>query len=59
MTGMQLLDVLRAGTREQKLVPVILLAAADDVRTTSMLRADDYISKPFNARELVVRANMQ
>jgi len=56
---MQLLDVLRAGTREQKLVPVILLAAADDVRTTSMLRADDYISKPFNARELVVRANMQ
>jgi response regulator RpfG family c-di-GMP phosphodiesterase len=59
MNGVELLDALRAGTREQQLVPVILLTTINDVRTTDMLRADDYLPKPFNARDIVVRANMQ
>lgn len=41
------------------MVPFIMLTAADDVRPVDALGADDYLSKPFNARELVARAHMQ
>lgn len=59
MSGIELLDALRAGPRDQRTIPVILLTSIDDVRNAGVLRADDYLAKPFNARDLLTRANMQ
>ncbi len=54
-----MISELRAGTRAQRIVPVLLLTAADVVRDGGAIRADDTLSKPFNARELIARADMQ
>jgi two-component system response regulator RegX3 len=51
------LDVLRA-VREDSQVPVIVVSAKDseaDVVTALELGADDYVTKPYSARELVAR----
>lgn len=51
------LDVLRAIRRESN-VPIIVVSAKDaeaDVVTALELGADDYITKPYSARELIAR----
>lgn len=60
MDGVQLLHALRTGTEHrEKLVPVILLTSQGSALSDGAFGADDYISKPFNARELIARAHMQ
>lgn len=59
MSGFALLSALRSGTREQQVVPFIMLTASDDTRPEGAFGADDYLSKPFNARELIARVHMQ
>ncbi|CAK9780214.1 unnamed protein product [Cutaneotrichosporon oleaginosum] len=59
LDGPGLIAELRAGTRAQRIVPILLLTAADVVRDGGTFRADDTLSKPFNARELITRADMQ
>jgi len=51
------LDVLRS-IRSDSLVPVIVVSAKDseaDVVTALELGADDYLTKPYSARELIAR----
>ncbi|MDR0786859.1 MAG: response regulator transcription factor [Gemmatimonadota bacterium] len=60
LPGLSGLDVLRELRREPEAesVPVILLTAKNDEQDRVeglMLGADDYIAKPFSARELVLR----
>jgi CheY-like chemotaxis protein len=50
---------LRNGTREMAMVPFIMLTTHDDTRPENALTADDYLSKPFNARDLLSRGHMQ
>ncbi|KAL1413038.1 hypothetical protein Q8F55_000787 [Vanrija albida] len=60
LDGFGLLEALRKGTKEQQMVPFILLTAIDDGQFEGLLAgADDYLSTPFNARELVARVHMQ
>lgn len=60
MDGVQLLHALRTGQdHREKLVPVILLTSQGSALSDGAFGADDYISKPFNARELIARAHMQ
>lgn len=59
MNGFALLNALKTGTREQQMVPIILLTAMHDARADGAFGADDYMPKPFNARELIARAHMQ
>lgn len=59
MNGFELLNALKTGTREQQMVPTILLTAMHDARAKGAFSADDYMPKPFNARELIARAHMQ
>lgn len=59
MPGESGLDLLRALRREQR-VPVLLLTAMDEVESRIEgfeSGADDYLSKPFEPRELVLRIN--
>ncbi|CAG8437594.1 11679_t:CDS:10 [Scutellospora calospora] len=52
MNGYELLDELRSNKKTQ-FIPIILLSAKADVE--SKLKADDYLIKPFSARELITR----
>ena len=58
INGFQVLQHLRASTATQN-IPTILITAKDapaDVEYGLQLGADDYLSKPFNPRELLARA---
>jgi two-component system, OmpR family, response regulator CpxR len=58
LDGFEVLRRLRAGTGEAARVPVVMLTAhGDEVdRIVGLeLGADDYVPKPFNARELLAR----
>ncbi|TXT14114.1 uncharacterized protein COLE_00307 [Cutaneotrichosporon oleaginosum] len=59
ISGFELLTELRRGTPEQQMVPIILLTSMEDARADGAFGADDYMPKPFNARELIARAHMQ
>lgn len=64
LDGFGLLAKLKDPASENKLrmIPVIMLTArgGDEAKVEGILAgADDYLSKPFNARELVARAHMQ
>ncbi|ORY35646.1 hypothetical protein BCR39DRAFT_511288 [Naematelia encephala] len=61
LDGFGLLAALKEDKRTQ-VVPVIMLTArgGDESTVEGLLAgADDYVAKPFNARELVARAHMQ
>jgi len=61
MDGFELLNALRANA-STRLIPVILLSArAGEEAHIEGLQAgaDDYLVKPFNARELIARVNTQ
>lgn len=58
LPGMDGLQVCLAVRRRERYIPIIMLTArADDVDKIVGLEvgADDYVTKPFNARELVAR----
>lgn len=57
LPGMNGLDVLRALRTSSRLPVLVLTARGDDIdRIVGLeLGADDYLAKPFNARELVAR----
>jgi DNA-binding response OmpR family regulator len=61
MTGPELLVVIRADETLRNIPFIIVSAnAGDDARMGGLaLGADDYISKPFQARELLLRAHTQ
>ncbi|KAL1409183.1 hypothetical protein Q8F55_006013 [Vanrija albida] len=59
LNGYGLLSALRSGTREQQSVPFIILTALDDDRPRGGQGADDYLTKPFNATQLVQRVQTQ
>ncbi|GMK53719.1 hypothetical protein CspeluHIS016_0103050 [Cutaneotrichosporon spelunceum] len=59
MSGFELVTKLKNGTAEQQMVPIILLTSMQDARADGAFAADDYMPKPFNARELIARAHMQ
>ncbi|WOO83027.1 Sensor histidine kinase TmoS [Vanrija pseudolonga] len=59
LNGYGLLSALRSGTREQQSVPFIILTALDDERPRGGQGADDYLTKPFNATQLVSRVQTQ
>jgi DNA-binding response OmpR family regulator len=57
-------DVLRAVRRDERLsrIPVVILSMRDreeDIVRGLEMGADDYVVKPFNARELVARVRKQ
>ena len=57
LDGFALLDALRSDSRTRT-VPVLMLSAraGEDARISGLAAgADDYITKPFNARELIAR----
>jgi DNA-binding response OmpR family regulator len=58
------LDVLRALRRDERVarIPVVILSMRDreeDIVRGLEMGADDYVVKPFNARELVARVRKQ
>jgi len=58
------LDILRAVRRDHRLhrVPVVILSMKDreeDIVQGLEMGADDYVVKPFNARELLARVQKQ
>ncbi|WVR09485.1 hypothetical protein IAU60_006553 [Kwoniella sp. DSM 27419] len=61
LDGFGLLQALKE-SKELAIVPIIMLTArgGDEAKVDGLLAgADDYLSKPFNARELIARAHMQ
>ncbi|WWC63422.1 uncharacterized protein I303_106024 [Kwoniella dejecticola CBS 10117] len=61
LDGFGLLEALKA-SKDTAIIPVIMLTArgGDEAKVDGLLAgADDYLAKPFNARELVARAHMQ
>lgn len=57
LDGFEVCKTLRA-KKETSLIPIIIMSASDDVADKVIgleLGADDYITKPFNPRELTVR----
>jgi DNA-binding response OmpR family regulator len=61
MTGSELLDALRADD-DLRALPFIMVSAraGDEARLEGLARgADDYLSKPFQARELLLRVQTQ
>nr|XP_031864018.1 uncharacterized protein CI109_000662 [Kwoniella shandongensis]KAA5531090.1 hypothetical protein CI109_000662 [Kwoniella shandongensis] len=61
LDGFGLLAALKE-SRAMKVIPVIMLTArgGDESKVEGILAgADDYLAKPFNAREIVARAHMQ
>jgi len=59
LNGFELLRQLRCGRREQRMVPFLMLTSLDNARPDNALEADDLLSKPFNAKELIARAHLQ
>jgi DNA-binding response OmpR family regulator len=58
LPGVDGYDVARTLRREERTVPIVMLTARSDEIDRVLgfeLGADDYLSKPFSARELVVR----
>ncbi len=58
MSGLEAINIIKADTKSQAFVPVIVLTAKNDVRdivTGLDSGADDYIVKPFNFDELLAR----
>jgi DNA-binding response OmpR family regulator len=58
LPGMSGLDVCRALRRDDEHLPIVMLTALgeDDDRVLGLeLGADDYVTKPFSARELMLR----
>jgi CheY-like chemotaxis protein len=61
MSGPELLDAIR-GDPNLQAIPFIIVSAnaGDDARMGGLARgADDYLSKPFQARELLLRVHTQ
>ncbi|WVQ81842.1 hypothetical protein IAT38_003969 [Cryptococcus sp. DSM 104549] len=61
LDGFGLLQAMKE-SKELRVVPVIILTArgTDDSKVSGIMAgADDYLAKPFNAREIVARAHMQ
>ena len=61
LDGYGLLKGLRESPKT-RIVPIIMLTArgGDEAKVEGLLAgADDYVAKPFNARELIARAHMQ
>ncbi|ODN83508.1 hypothetical protein L202_01642 [Cryptococcus amylolentus CBS 6039] len=59
--GFELLTTLKDSS-EFRMIPVIMLTArgADESKVSGIMAgAEDYLAKPFNAREIVARAHMQ
>ena len=55
MSGLELLEVIKS---ENKKIPVILISALDDVeviQTAIGMGADDFVIKPVNMNELILR----
>lgn len=55
MSGLELLEVIKA---DNKKIPVILISALDDVeviQTAIGMGADDFVIKPVNMNELILR----
>lgn len=60
MSGFELVEALRQGTRSQQMLPIILLTGPrSDALPEVSFGADDYLARPFNARELIARSHMQ
>ncbi len=60
MSGFDFVAALRHGTRLQQMLPVILLTGPrEDTLPEVAFGADDYLPRPFGARELIARAHMQ
>lgn len=57
--GDVLLANLRNGTRGMQMIPLIMLTPHDDSRPEFGLPAEDYLPRPFNARDLLSRGHMQ
>src|SRR5579863_546247 len=58
LPGVDGYDVARTLRREERTVPIVMITARSDEIDRVLgfeLGADDYLSKPFSARELVVR----
>jgi DNA-binding response OmpR family regulator len=61
LSGSELIDAIRADEHLQA-IPVIMVSAStgDQARMDGLARgADDYLSKPFQARELILRVHTQ
>ncbi|WVQ90544.1 hypothetical protein IAS59_004324 [Cryptococcus gattii] len=61
LNGFELLAALKK-SKDLNMVPVIMLTArgADESKVSGIMAgAEDYLAKPFNAREIVARAHMQ
>lgn len=60
MSGFELVAALRHGNRLQQVLPVILLTGPPEDKLPEVaFGADDYLARPFGARELIARAHMQ
>jgi CheY-like chemotaxis protein len=59
--GQNLLDTLRSPSSptSMRLVPYMLITGHDNARPDAALAADDYLLRPFNARDLLSRGHMQ
>jgi DNA-binding response OmpR family regulator len=61
LDGFGLLEALKK-SKELRTIPIIMLTArgGDEAKVDGLMAgADDYLAKPFNARELIARAHMQ
>ncbi|CAK9784840.1 unnamed protein product [Cutaneotrichosporon oleaginosum] len=60
MSGFDLVAALRQGSRLQQMLPVIMMTGSrEEALPEVAYGADDYLARPFGARELITRAHMQ
>ncbi|KAL1405641.1 hypothetical protein Q8F55_009280 [Vanrija albida] len=59
MDGFELTLALKSGSREEQMIPIILLTSRADGQEGVAGVADDFIAKPFHSRELIARARTQ
>lgn len=57
LDGFSICNKIRESSREQAIVMLTAKNTEDDIITGLTLGADDYIAKPFSARELILRIN--